>query len=245
MSIIIIIIIIALLHSYQKKEKERIKQNIEEYEKSDYYNQTQNSYQYINSDIGARGEYLIYKYLTNIPGYKRFLFNCYIPKDVYGHTTEIDVIMIHETGIYVYESKNYKGWIFGDVNQRTWTQTLRSSSGIQKNHFYNPIMQNETHIKWLAQYLNWQNTKIFHSYIIFGDETILKTHIPNSEEYTIITRNNLIEKTMDKIVYAKKVLDIETIDRLYQKLYCTTQVSEAVKNQHIQDTLKYYKAVNR
>lgn len=40
------------------------------------------------------------------------------------HTYEIDLIMISETGIYVFESKNYSGWIFGDEKQRYWTQIL-------------------------------------------------------------------------------------------------------------------------
>jgi hypothetical protein len=56
-----------------------------------------------------------------------------------GSTTEIDLIMIDETGIYVFESKNYSGWIFGDEKRKNWVQTLENR---QKNYFYNPIWQN-------------------------------------------------------------------------------------------------------
>lgn len=69
------------------------------------------------------GEYSTYCLLDKLEGYKKFLFNCYIPKGD-GTTTEVDVIMIHETGIYVIESKNYNGCIFGREDAYEWTQTL-------------------------------------------------------------------------------------------------------------------------
>lgn len=78
------------------------------------------------------------------------------------------MILIHESGIYVFESKNYGGWIFGDERQHYWTQTLPLGRGrSQKNRFYNPIRQNKGHIKWLSNYLNL-DTKFFYSYIVFS-----------------------------------------------------------------------------
>lgn len=53
-----------------------------------------------------------------------------------GETTEIDLILIHETGIYVIESKNYKGWIFESEEQKNWIQTLAAGrNGVQKYLF--------------------------------------------------------------------------------------------------------------
>ena len=54
-----------------------------------------------------RDRFYTYRCLRQLPGYKRFLFNCYLPKQD-GEKTEIDVIFLHESGIYVFESKNYK-----------------------------------------------------------------------------------------------------------------------------------------
>jgi hypothetical protein len=51
--------------------------------------------------------------------------NLYIPKKD-GSTTEIDLIMLSQTGVYVFESKNYSGWIFGDEKSKNWMQTLQS-----------------------------------------------------------------------------------------------------------------------
>ncbi|MEH2957321.1 NERD domain-containing protein [Candidatus Merdisoma sp. JLR.KK006] len=49
---------------------------------------------------------------------------------------------MHESGIYVFESKNYSGWIFGTETQQYWTQTLLSGKGrSQKRQFFNPMYQ--------------------------------------------------------------------------------------------------------
>lgn len=144
---------------------------------ADYFMQTHNSYYEVMTDAGKKGEFIIGRSIDQLTGYKRILYNCYIPKPD-GGTTEIDIILIHEMGIYVIESKNYKGWIFGSENEKYWTQTLYRSNGygtknVQKNHFYNPVIQNKGHIKLLRQYLNMPEVPVY-SYIVFGNEATLK-----------------------------------------------------------------------
>ena len=70
---------------------------------------------------------MIYKYLKDFENQgAKFLFNIYIPKKG-NETTEIDVLMISSKGLFVFESKNYSGWIFGGDNQKYWYQTLPSN----------------------------------------------------------------------------------------------------------------------
>lgn len=59
--------------------------------------------------------------LAGIFGKKgKILRNIYLPKEN-GETAEIDVIYITKKGIFIFESKNYSGWIFGDEKSRYWT----------------------------------------------------------------------------------------------------------------------------
>lgn len=87
------------------------------------------------------------------------LFNVYVPMNN-GKTTEIDLLYITKVGIFVIESKNYKGWIFGTDTNKNWTEVLytrktwTNPNGSEKHSFYNPIMRNNTHINWLKRYLN-------------------------------------------------------------------------------------------
>ncbi|MCD8149449.1 MAG: hypothetical protein LUE92_07785 [Clostridiales bacterium] len=60
------------------------------YEESKYFAETHNEYRKVHSDKGAYGEYLTWGYLQNLPGYKKFLHNCYLPKDN-GHRTYLTV----------------------------------------------------------------------------------------------------------------------------------------------------------
>lgn len=140
MAIIVIVVLV-------KKNKE--------YKNGSYYQITKLPYHSVKHDIGRYGEYLTYKYLKQFESNgAKFLFNVYIPKEN-GETTEIDVLMICSNGIFVFESKNYSGWIFGSESQKNWYQTLPSGRGrSHKEHFYNPIMQNRSHIKYLKAFLN-------------------------------------------------------------------------------------------
>ena len=120
-------------------------------------------------DKGNYGEFLTFCMLEKM-GESNILTNIYLPqKD--GTTTEVDLLIINATGIYVFESKNYSGWIFGDEKNKMWTQSLK---GGQKNKFFNPIWQNKGHISALDNYLNNQFSDAFYSYIIFSERCELK-----------------------------------------------------------------------
>lgn len=122
--------------------------------------------------IGKRGEKLTQRELKLVYALGRkgkTLRNVYIPKGD-GETSEIDVMYITQKGIFVIESKNYSGWIFGREQDYKWTV---SRKGKRKNQFYNPIKQNATHIKFLSQYLS--NTVPLYSIIAFSERCELKT----------------------------------------------------------------------
>lgn len=74
-------------------------------------------------DTGNYGEFLTFAKLEKLQGRYKLLTNLYLPKQD-GTTTEVDLVMIAETGLYVFESKNYSGWIFGDEKSKNWMQTL-------------------------------------------------------------------------------------------------------------------------
>lgn len=78
-------------------------------------------------------------------------------------SSQIDHIVIRPNGVFVIETKNYAGRIYGNDNQREWTQVL--AYGETKNRFYNPIKQNATHIYFLAKTLKQHN--IYVSVIMF------------------------------------------------------------------------------
>lgn len=140
------------------------------YRKSKYGYVSGNSFLRTVFNRGNYGGFLTFSYLEKLSGHNRLLTNLYLQKKD-GTTTEIDLIMISPTGIYVFESKNYSGWIFGDEESKNWTQTLQNGL---KNKFYNPIWQNNGHINALKSTLGIDNSNLYKSYIVFSERCELK-----------------------------------------------------------------------
>lgn len=205
------------------------------YKKTSYYLVTKTSPIQLYFDKGKLGEYLTYKHLRSAEkNGAKFLFNIYIPKGE-EETTEIDVLMIHAKGMFVFESKNYSGWIFGSENQKNWYQTLPQGKGrSHKESFYNPIMQNRTHIKYLKTLVGEDIPT--HSIITFSERCTLKKVDVKSEDIRVINRDKVYDTVA--AICAKRditVLSNEKISEIYDKLYPYTQVSDATKEQHIQN----------
>lgn len=223
-TLIIVFSIVFLIYiSYRDKKKK--------YENSQYFANTKNSWDIVRNDIGLYGEYLSYSYLdSTVPGNKLFLFNTYLPKSN-GKTTEIDLIMIHETGIYVFESKNYSGWIFGNDNQQKWTQTF--SNG-QKEHFYNPVFQNNAHIKAIKEILHINYEIPIYSIVVFSERCTLKKITVTAQNTFVIKRNDL-SRTVLSIIQNSNHMDAQqNINAYYEKLFPYSQVTDEVKKQHIE-----------
>lgn len=185
-------------------------------------------------DTGVYGEYLT-KYMfdsVRINGYHKELCNVYIPyKD---GTSEIDILVIHEKGIFVLESKNYSGWIFGSENQKNWTQMLNKNT---KKYFYNPIRQNRTHINALSEYLQIDKEKM-KSIIVFSERCELKKVPEDTEEFIIIKRDKLVDVIKKETDNAESVFNKEEVEQIYNKLFLLTNASEITKKQHIEDIKK-------
>ncbi|KVW94738.1 nuclease-related domain-containing protein [Thiobacillus denitrificans] len=90
-------------------------------------------------------------------------------------TTQIDHIFVSRFGVFVVETKNYSGWIFGDENQATWTQKLFKTT----NKFQNPLRQNFKHIKALESLVSLPS-ETFHSVIVFVGGSEFKTKMPQN-----------------------------------------------------------------
>ena len=186
---------------------------------------------------GRRGEDTVSRKLLNLGEHGRMLMNCYLPTSK-NRTTEIDLLYLDETGIYVIESKNYSGWIFGHENQEMWTQTLSSRYGSKKLKFYNPMKQNDTHIQWLAKYLDLPESN-FYSYIVFSDRCLFKDVPYYHEKHKILHSNEFHRAMVQSIQTKNKRFTPEQIQTLYTRLEPLTRVNPETKQQHVADIQDY------
>ncbi len=180
---------------------------------------------------GQIGEFATEYALTNdnLDGQLIVLKNIYIPRQ--GKTTEIDLIMIHEKGIFVFESKNYSGWIFGSADQLNWTQSLQNGD---KNKFYNPIRQNRTHIKALAEFLE-KPVSEFVSYIVFSERCTLKKVPADTKDVIVVRRPNMLKKLRAALKITPTKYTLDDIQSMANKLQPLTNKGAAEKQQHIEN----------
>lgn len=121
-------------------------------------------------------------------------------------TTQIDHVIVSRYGIFVVESKNMKGWIYGDEKNPRWTQVIFGNKYI----FQNPLRQNYRHTKTLSEFLNIPHNKFF-SVIMFWGDCEFKTPMPENvlnQHYTpyIKTKTKIIftDEQVQQIINAIK-----------------------------------------
>lgn len=107
-------------------------------------------------------------------------------------TTQIDHIFVSCFGIFVVETKNMKGWIFGGENQAQWTQKIFN----QTFKFQNPLRQNYKHQKALEAALGVP-IEVIRSVIVFTGDSAFKSPMPAN-----VTRSS------DYISYIKSFSEI-------------------------------------
>jgi hypothetical protein len=90
-------------------------------------------------------------------------------------TTQIDHILISRFGVFVIETKDYKGWIFANAQHKTWTQVLFNS----KFKFQNPIFQNLRHVRAVQELLDFLPPDVVNSMVVFTGEAEFKTEVPH------------------------------------------------------------------
>jgi restriction system protein len=90
-------------------------------------------------------------------------------------TTQIDHVLVSVYGIFVIETKNIRGWIFGAADSDKWMQSIFG----KKSQFQNPVKQNYRHTKSLAEYLKLDHD-LFKPIVFFIGDCQFKTDMPSN-----------------------------------------------------------------
>lgn len=135
-----------------------------------------------------------------------------------GSTTQIDHILVTTKGIFVIETKHYKGWIFGNPKSQVWTQTIYHV----KFRFQNPIYQNYKHVKAIQKLCEFLEPQLIHNIVVFSGEAVFKTPkpdnvcyigelIPTIEQYSDGALSlNRVQFCVGRLEYARLELTRET-----------------------------------
>ncbi|MBF1403357.1 NERD domain-containing protein [Prevotella histicola] len=181
---------------------------------------------------GKYGEKRIAWLLKRLPDEYTIFNDVYITKG--GGSVQIDHVVLSPYGIFVIETKNLSGWIYGGERAVEWTQNLYG----RKFKILNPLNQNYSHVKALESLFGFPN-QFFIPIVVFSSRASLKGHYPN---HIIIYKKNLL-KTIRK--YHDVVLADEILEGAINKLsYSSFKTRETSSNhiRHVKNTIRIKKS---
>lgn len=179
--------------------------------------------------LGERGERKVSSYLEDLPYEDYQVFNDILIRDG-SYTTQIDHIIISHFGVFVIETKNIHGKVYGSYHSEYWKQYLPDSGykrfGFTQEHkLRNPLWQNKGHIKSLRR-LVFGNDVPVHGIVAFPNDTDL--HVDCERE---------ILKMWDIVSYIKlfedDVLSAEQMSFYRRRLLEVISTSESDRLDHI------------
>lgn len=170
--------------------------------------------------IGRAGENKVARILNSLPKEYKVINNVIIPHQ--NGTSQIDHIVLSPYGIFVVETKNYSGWIFGNEKSEKWKQTFKTK---QENYFYNPIKQNWGHIYSLSTCLQLDKW-IFKPIIVFSNEARLKV----DAEIPVVNMNRLKRHILS---YRQQMMSTNDVAFIYDKICNINLVGAENEKKHI------------
>lgn len=182
---------------------------------------------------GKRGEKKVAKILNRLVSkYGGGVINDVIVEDDNGKTSQIDHVYVSLYGIFVIETKNYAGRIYGNDSQQNWTQVL--AYGNEKHKLYNPVKQNATHIYRLKNAIK-EDVEMT-SIVVFVKSNI--EYIDSDYVYTPRMLKKLITKEDEP------VLSDEVVDRVFQAIYQYKENPIQTTKEHVKEIKQMKNDVN-
>lgn len=186
---------------------------------------------------GIKGEFETFKILhNNLIGFFKIFHDVYLEVGK-NKTTQIDFVIVHEVGLIVVETKNWFGKIIGAKNDKNWIQ---SANKVRNIKHYNPIVQNENHIKNLKKIIGLENLNNYniseeniYSIIAFGNDSDISDININESNLKIVNLKEISNCLNNIVQSSKSVLEENHIEELNKLLEPMTNVDDMTKINHI------------
>ena len=148
-------------------------------------------------------------------------------------TTQVDHVVLSRFGIFVIETKNMSGWIFGGKTQARWTQVMRR----HKSQFQNPLHQNYHHVKVVQEKLGLRLDQL-ENLVAFVGSAEPKTEMPPNVFWS---RQDLLSYIASRKTV--RFTENEMRDFARKLRGCALESNEATRRahvQHVQEKAKGY-----
>jgi hypothetical protein len=179
--------------------------------------------------IGRRGERRVASYLEDLPCEEYRIYNDILIRNG-RHTTQVDHLIISPYGVFVIETKNVHGKVYGSGNAEFWKQYLpdigyRRYGFTQEHQLRNPLWQNAGHVKTLRR-------------LVFGNDVPVQGIVAFPAETDVyVTADQPVLKFWDVVPYIleyrEEVLTLEQMDDYQERLLGFITTSAAAREEHL------------
>lgn len=184
--------------------------NIYLHDNTSFYKLTGYSYFDLLTKKKVRLTYKLVNAFDTTNGSQKVLVNLQVPSN--GELHQIDVVLLHESGIYVINVKEMTGWINGREQDIHWTQLLHRN---KSNLFDNPIHEAKRFKYALQDQLPDMNEELFDTLVIFTNDCAFQQIELHSEGTEVIKASDL--KKWVNTLDGKRLSDTE-IQAVYTAL---------------------------
>lgn len=154
--------------------------------------------------------------------FKRF-HNVIIPSS--NGTSQLDHILVSPFGVFIIETKNKDGWIFGSEEKAKWTQVFPR----KKYTFQNPLRQTYRQKKVLSEFLDI-NESIIKAVVYFVGDCSFRTQMPDN------VLNSGLGKYVNK--FSEVILSKNEENRIISKIESHLAVSNISNRDHVKSLKK-------
>lgn len=172
---------------------------------------------------GDLGEFKVNFQLEQLPTEYKRIDDLLIRKSN-GYTSQIDHVVISRYGIFVIETKNYMGKIYGNENSKKWMQINYG----KKTQFFNPVWQNNGHVSALKQILKGHDKDIYKPVIVFSRRCELKGVTTKAKIIFDTEITNYITKQSKEIL-----LSDNDVQNIYNTLLKANLTDKKSRQEHI------------
>ncbi len=188
----------------------------------------------LNEITGSFAEGLAKVYSKTIPG--ALVLHDVLIDGQNGYTSQIDLLIIGNKGIYVVEVKSFAdAKIYGDTSRRDWKYYNHG----KKYEIYSPLKQNKKHVEYLEKFLeSFGDIPIFSIITMLCDDFKVSGEMP---ENTAIC-NSLIamEQAIYKLADGKpNVFDDEEKQKIFEHIQKNQRIGKDERLTHKQNVIEY------
>lgn len=202
-------------------------------------------YRRLTYSAGDVGEKAVARRLRWLPKDRYFVINDLMIEKRNGHTSQIDHVVVSPYGIFVIETKNISGYVYGSEYSQEWKRYWKGYRrggryGEDELMFDNPVLQNGAHVKALMEHLQNYSPK-FIPIVAFSPQATLKVDVQGVDVIYWTELKSVVKS------YREEVMSVEKAQEIYQLLLSMNIKDKARRQEHAERAernKRYYKYRN-